>query len=314
MNKLLASICVFIGSACFGMLSTMTKLAYLDGFSTADIVGSQNLFAWIVFFLCSYPHWKKMFSLPNKTILSLIFSGCCSALTGVFYYLSLQTLSAAFAVVLLFQFTWMGIVLDWVYGKNKPTKNKWIAVGFILVGTILAASSGQGNGNESISGIGVCLALLAAVSYTLFINFSGNVATHVPTVLRNFWMVTGAFILTSIVFPPHFLLDHSLTRGLWFWGGFMAIFGAILPAYLFAKGVPRIGTGMATILGAVEFPVVIIFSSYLLKEQTTGLQWSGIFIIFIGILISVGKDMKRKSGKFKMLTIYEYVKGKRQAS
>lgn len=314
MNKFLAGIFVFIGSACYGMLSTMTKLAYVDGFSTANIVGSQNLIAWIVFWVCCCPYWKKMFSLPLKTIVSLILSGCCTALTGVFYYLSLQTLSASFAVVLLFQFTWIGIMLDWICTKKKPTKNQWLAVGFILVGTALAASSGQAGSTQTISGIGVCLGLLSAVFYALFVNFSGNVAVQVPTLIRNAWMVTGALILTSIVFPPQFLVDGSLQRGLWFWGGFMALFGAILPAYLFAKGVPRIGTGMATILGAVEFPVVIIFSSYLLKEQTTWLQWSGIAIIFLGILISVGKDIKRKSKQLKIATIYEYITGKSKAS
>lgn len=313
MTKLLASIFVLVGSACYGMLSTMTKLAYVDGFSTADIIGSQNLFAWIVFWLCCYPHWGKMFNLPLKTIISLILSGCCTALTGVFYYLSLQTLSASFAVVLLFQFTWIGIMLDWIFSKKKPTKNQWIAIGFILVGTALAASSGPVD-TRSISGSGICLALLAAVCYALFVNFSGHVATHVPTLIRNSWMVTGALILSFIVFPPHFLIDQSLQRGLWYWGGFMALFGAILPAYLFAKGVPRIGTGMATILGAVEFPVVIIFSSYLLKEQTTWLQWSGISIIFLGILISVGKDIKNKSRELKITRMYAYLKGKKQAS
>lgn len=313
MNKLLAGIFVFIGSACYGMLSTMTKLAYVEGFSTADIVGSQNLFAWSVFWLCCCPNWKKMFCLPIKTIVALVLSGCCTALTGVFYYLSLKTLSASFAVVLLFQFTWIGIMFDWAWGKNKPTRNKWIAVAFILAGTALAASSGYSDA-AAISGVGVCFALLAAICYALFVNFSGHVATHVPTLIRNAWMVTGALLLTWLVFPPHFLVDHSLQRGLWFWGGFMALFGAILPAYLFAKGVPSIGTGMATILGAVEFPVVIIFSSYLLKEETTWLQWGGILIIFLGILISVGKDIQQKAKVFTMSQIYDYLKGKRKAS
>lgn len=314
MTKFVASILVFLGSACYGMLSTMTKLAYIDGFSTADIVGSQNLFAWLALGIACHTNWKKMFKLPIKTMIALILSGCCTALTGVFYYLSLQTLAASFAVVLLFQFTWMGIMIDWVYRKNKPTKNQWMAIGFILVGTVLAASSGHSDGIQSMSGIGICLALLAAICYALFVNFSGHVAVQVPTLIRNYWMVTGALLLTSIIFPPHFLVDHSLERGLWFWGGFMAIFGAILPAYLFAKGVPRIGTGMATIIGAVEFPVVIIFSSYLLKEQTTWLQWSGISIIFIGILISVGKDINRQARMLKLATIYSYIKGKKQVS
>ena len=297
MNKLIASIFVLSGSASYGMLSTMTKLSYGAGFSTADIVGSSNFIACIIFWLCCFPQWKEMLSLPRKVIGALITSGCCTALTGVFYYLSLQSLSASFAVILLFQFTWIGIIFDWVYRKNKPSKQQWIAVSFILLGTFLAVGQVDFSQQGSITGIG--LGILSAISYALFINFSGHVAIAIPTLIRNAWMVTGALILSFIIFPPQFLWNGSVQNGLWFWGGFMAIFGAVVPVYLFAKGVPTIGIGMAGIFGAIELPVVIIFSSYLLKEQTTLVQWLGVGIIFMGILISVGKQLKESVKDFR---------------
>jgi drug/metabolite transporter (DMT)-like permease len=66
----------------------------------------------------------------------------------------------------------------------------------------------------------------------------------------------------------------------------LSVFGMILPPYLYAKGAPVIETGLASVLGSVELPVVIICSALLLQESTGMLQWIGILIILAGILVS----------------------------
>jgi drug/metabolite transporter (DMT)-like permease len=50
--------------------------------------------------------------------------------------------------------------------------------------------------------------------------------------------------------------------------------------------VPVVGTGLATILAAVELPVVITLSAFVLLEKINILQWVGVIMILIGIFIS----------------------------
>lgn len=290
MNRLSASILVLLGSASYGLLSSITKLAYKQGFTTADVVGSQAFFGFVCFWLISLPHWRQLFALPFTTIAALLASGAISGLTGVFYYLSLQTLTASYAVILLFQFTWMGMLFDWVYRNRRPQPRHWLALVLILGGTFLAAGYHTFTSGAALPLTGIALGLLAAVSYTLFINFSGHVALQVPTIMRNTWMITGTLLLTFSVFPPRFLLDTAVLSNLWLWSSILGMFGVLIPFYLFAKGVPHIGTGLAAILGSVELPVVIIVSSYLLMEQTSLIQWLGIATIFCGVVLSVGKE------------------------
>lgn len=289
MNQLVASIFVFFGSASYGMLSTATKLAYLQGFTTPQVVGSQMFVGCLGFWLSSYSYWRQTVTMPVKTIAALMLTGAMSGLTGIFYYLSLKTLPASYAVILLFQFTWLGMALDYIHHLHKPTSLQKVAASMILFGTILAVGIDTNTNASGITAEGIALGLMAAASYTAFMHLSGLVASGTPTIVRNNWMVLGAVATAFIVFPPYFLIDGALSAGLWQYGGFLGLFGIILPFYFFAKGIPYIGTGRAALLGAVELPVVILFSVWLLQEQLAIVQLAGIMIILAGILLSAIK-------------------------
>ncbi|WP_079910584.1 DMT family transporter [Paenibacillus sp. 32352] len=279
---------VLLGAASYGVLSTFVKLGYQSGFSAAEITGSQVSIGLIVLWLLSLTKLRQMKGITPGIILKLVAGGTFTGLTGYFYYQSLQVLDASFAVLLLFQFTWMGMLLDWLVEKRLPTLFQWIAMVLTLAGTVLASGIVSGTvSRPSASGIG--LGLLAACCYTMFIFFSGRVATHLPALFRSTWMITGAALIVLILMPPQFLWNGSLAQGLWKWGILLAVFGMILPPFLYAKGAPFIETGLAAVLGSVELPVVIICSALLLHEQTYLLQWIGIAIILLGVFVSERK-------------------------
>ncbi|MNW65137.1 EamA-like transporter family protein [compost metagenome] len=65
----------------------------------------------------------------------------------------------------------------------------------------------------------------------------------------------------------------------------LGLFGAFIPPVLFAIGVPHIGGGMAGILGAAELPVAVLLSSFVLHEQVSGLQWTGVVLVLLGVML-----------------------------
>jgi drug/metabolite transporter (DMT)-like permease len=215
-------------------------------------------------------------------------SGTISGLTGIFYYLSLNTLTASFAVILLFQFTWMGLILEWIVYKKMPTTAKWIAMALVLCGSILASAPQLDTSN--INPKGILFGLLSAITYTLFMNFSGRVSNHLHPLIRSTLMVTGGLVTTFLIFPPAFLVNGDLGKGLWIWGILIGLFGSIIPSILFMKGIPQIGTGLAAILASIELPVVIVVSAIFLQEKTGLMQWLGILFILLGIVFSERGD------------------------
>ncbi|GER91018.1 multidrug transporter [Dictyobacter vulcani] len=305
MKKFTASMLVLMGAASFGVLSTIVKLSYGMGFSTAEVTSSPLFFGCLCLWILGIPSFKELRQLSFMTISKLLVSGIFSGLTGVFYYLALQSLPASLGVILLFQFVWMGFLLEWILQKRRPGSQQWIAITIVLIGTVLAAGY-EALHFEHLSMAGILLGLLAAASYTGNIAVNGRVELNVSPILRSTLMVTGGAIITMLIFPPLFLFNGSLVRGLWIFALLLAIFGVIIPPYLYARGIPTIGSAMASILGSIELPVVIITSALILKEHITPIQWLGVILILFGIFISEQRIFNRKMLKRRIQYIDPY--------
>lgn len=293
---------VLVGACSFGLLSTFVKKAYESGFHVGEVVGSQNLFGvimlWTLVFVTAkftkQPAARQVFKVTKGQTLSLMAVGTTTGLTGMLYYTALQYISASFAIILLFQFTWMGILLEAIIERKRPGKDKIVSLILLFVGIIMASGYLVGDQKE-ISWLGVALGLLSAITYALFIWFSGKTAKQVVPITRSAIMLSGSFILVMLVFPPHFLINGSLNEGLLPWGLLLALFGIVIPPLFYAIGVPRIGGGLATILSAAELPTAIIMSYVALSESVNWLQWLGVGITMFGIALP--ELMKRKKGQ-----------------
>lgn len=297
-------ILVLLGAASYGVLSTFVIFAYDQGFTVQQTVGAQNLFGWVMmglvtgFFLLrrkrpTAGNVRQTARITGKTGIQLLIVGTTISLTGMLYYNSLQTIPASVAIVLLFQFTWIGVLLDAFIQRKKPGKTRIIAVLILFVGTLLAGNLVGGFGQLTVSG--VVYGLLSAVSYSFFILFSGRVAPEAPAIKKSFIMATGSLLLAFIVYPPFFLIDGSLMGGLFLWAALLALFGVVIPTLFFAIGVPHIGGSLASVLGAAELPTAVILSAFVLRETVTALQWAGVIIILAGIAFPEWVRHRRKA-------------------
>ena len=61
---------------------------------------------------------------PLKQALLLFVAGTSASFTGIFYYASLKTVPASIAIILLFQFVWVGIIIEAVATKTLPSREK----------------------------------------------------------------------------------------------------------------------------------------------------------------------------------------------
>ncbi|MDQ0920931.1 EamA family transporter [Paenibacillus sp. V4I5] len=182
-------------------------------------------------------------------------------------------------------------MLEAIVERKRPGKDKILSLVVLFVGIIMA-SGYLGGGQEAVSWIGVTLGLLAAVTYALFIWFSGKTAKQVAPITRSAIMLSGSFILVMLVFPPHFLINGSLHEALLPWALLLALFGVVIPPLFYAIGVPHIGGGLATILSAAELPTAVVMSYVVLNESVNWLQWLGVGITMFGIALP--ELMKRK--------------------
>lgn len=272
------SLIVFLGGCSYGVVSTFVKLSYKGGFVANEITGAQYFFGAILLWVTAL--FIAKIKLEFKQLIIIMLSGTPMGLTGFFYNHCLEYINASFAIILLLQFTWISVMLQFIFDKKIPDRKNVTAIGIILFGSILA--SGVFRNSVTFSFIGIGWGLLAATSFSTFIFISGRNSANVHPILKSAIMATGAVLVVFILMPPTFLFNGALVHGLFKYGIFIGFFGLLLPAILFNIGMPKVG-GLGSILSASELPMAVIMSTLVLHETVSLLQWVGVIVILVGI-------------------------------
>jgi len=281
LNVLKYSIFAILGAISYGTLSTMVKLGFKDGFSSGELIGSQYLVGWVIIAAIYLFSFNYKISLKNAG--QLLFTGLMTALVGITYAVSVSELPASIAVVFLFQFTWIGVVIESIMTRTWPSKSKLVAILLLVIGTLMAGAIF----NQSLSSLsmkGVLFGLLAALFFALYMVLSSKVATQEAAPKRLFFISTGAFLTISLTTNPVHLVTQLTETSLWRYGLLLGVLGVVVPFFLFAISMPKIGAGLGTILCAAELPSAMVVSVIFLGELVTPLQWSGMFLIVLGIM------------------------------
>ena len=280
------------------MLASFVKMAYKQGFTTAEVTISQYVFAIICLLVINF-FIKNTQTATNKNIFKLILSGTSMGFTSVLYYLCVKYINASIAVVLLMQSVWIGVLIEAFISKKVPSFAKIIAVVFVLFGTALATSI---FGSEiKFDFKGFLFGFLAAVSFSITLYSTNSVAKELNAFKRSLFMLFGGgtivliFSLLTQLLPTYFDL-HLISEEfisiktfdasiLYTWGILLSVFGTVLPPILLNKGFPLTGVGLGSIVSAVELPVSVTFAFIFLQEQVLFSQWIGILIILGAVLL-----------------------------
>lgn len=277
---------VGLGAASYGMLATMVKLAYIEGYTTAEVTSSQILLGLLGMFLINA--FRKNKKAANnirptqKNKLHLIIAGTSMGFTSVFYYLAVVYIPVSIGIVLLMQTVWMGVVLEAILTKKLPGIRKIVAVLIVLIGTAMATN--LINTNEIPDWRGIVLGLMAAAAFTANMFASNRIAIHLSAPRRSLYMLVGGaaivLLFTAITWPGNYNTAIFIK-----WGLILALFGTIIPPLLLNEGFPHTGIGLGSIVSSLELPVSVTMAFILLNEKVTLIQWMGIALIIAAVVI-----------------------------
>lgn len=292
---------VALGATSYGMLATIVKLAYKEGFSTAEVTASQFTFG-IIILLLTYFFTKKQSDekATSKDVRNLMLAGTSMGFTSVLYYLCVKYINASIAVVMLMQSVWIGVLIEVLQTKKTPSLTKIVSVLLVLLGTAFATNIL--NTDIELNTTGLIFGFLAACSFSMTLFTTNSVATHLKATKRSLFMLLGGGIIVAIFgfvtqigpnnfdFMRGFISDSAQVRDFNFeifytWGIILSVFGTIIPPILLNKGFPNTGVGLGSIISSIELPVSVLFAFMLLKEQVLLIQWIGIAIILFAIVL-----------------------------
>ncbi|MFH6963421.1 EamA family transporter [Flavobacterium plurextorum] len=285
-NVLKGVFLVALGATTYGMLATFVKMAYTEGYTTAEVTTSQFILGILgILLINAFQKVKNKgtaVKASSKNIFSLMLAGTSLGMTSLFYYLAVKYIPVSIGIVLLMQTVWMGVLLEMILEKKLPSKQKVIAVLIVLVGTVLATNII--NNDVALDWRGIVWGVLAAASFTTTMFTANRVATEISSAQRSLYMLLGgAVIIFSFAF---FTQTGSFNLDIFFkWGIILALFGTIIPPMLLNLGFPLTGIGLGSIVSALELPVSVMMAYVLLNEKVIFSQWIGIVLIILAIII-----------------------------
>jgi drug/metabolite transporter (DMT)-like permease len=290
-NKVIKGVVlVALGATSYGMLATFVKLAYKEGFTTAEVTSSQFIYGIIgILFINLFQRIKNKNSATkanSKNILHLMIAGTSMGMTSVFYYLAVKYIPVSIGIVLLMQTVWMGVLLEWFLDKKAPSLQKTLAVLVIIIGTGLAINILKIDFNDTTIDWtkGLFWGLLAAASFTTTMFTANKVALGISSAQRSLFMLLGGAIIVFSFGLFTQTTDFNVeifTK----WGIVLALFGTIIPPMLLNAGFPLTGIGLGSIVSSLELPVSVLMAYFLLNEELQLIQWIGILLIIIAIVI-----------------------------
>lgn len=283
---------VFLGGVCYGVMATTTKLALENGFTWQQAVASQPYFGMVLFFVAvavSLLAGKRLVKISRTTAFKLFGLGTASFLTSVLYNCALPHMSASLAITLLFQYTWMGVVLQVIVTRKKPRLSEVVSALVIIAGTICASGVLSAD-LSSIPPTCIFLCLLSAVSMAIYMHLSGRTANDLPPVQRGMTVCFGACLFATVICPD-FFVSGVVERGIWKYGFILGAAGLVFPVILFGIGAARISTGLATIMASSELPAGILMTVIVLGESLDALRVFGIIAIMLGVVIAQLPDL-----------------------
>jgi drug/metabolite transporter (DMT)-like permease len=285
---------VGLGATSYGMLATFVKMAYEENYSTAEVTVAQFVLGILgILSINAFQKNRKgntVVKASRKNIFQLMLAGTSLGLTSVFYYLTVKYIPVSIAIVLLMQTVWMGVLLEMMLDKKRPSTQKIISVFIVLIGTVLATNLLQTEIQLDWRGIG--LGLLAAASFTTTMFTANRVAIGISSAQRSLYMLLGgavivfAFAMVTQSTPFNFNIFMK-------WGIILSLFGTIIPPMLMNAGFPLTGIGLGSIVSALELPVSVLMAYFLLNETVNALQWFGITLI-LGAIILMNANPKKE--------------------
>lgn len=280
MNKYIAL--VALGAASFGMLSSFAKIAYGQGYVAAEITLAQATlgggFLWLVSLLKGE---KKAGTSGGEKW--LFFAGMGMGVSAYTYYLSVQFIPASLAIVLLMQMTWISIFAEWALFKRKPKRYEFIITAIILVGTVLAGDMLYAD-MQQLSVRGILYALVSALMYAVYVIATSRLGNDTPVFRKSALMVSGSVTIIFLINAKTVVTSTHIDLGLLGWGSFLALFGTVIPPYLFTKGMPKIGAGLSAVLLTMELPVAILCAHFIVHEPINITQITGIAVMIAAIV------------------------------
>lgn len=286
---------IFWGSSCLFVdyLKTHTPATSVQITAIRIVLAALVLNLWLIVKGKGF----SLYKISGKSWLLCAISGFCSVVAmGMFYYSCMVETSAAVAVILLYTAPLFVMIMSLFFFKEKMTVQKMVAFVIAIVGCALVSGIASGS---RISALGIFLGLMSGFTYSLYGIFTSlfmkeNKDTLTFTALSFFFAAIGALVISKPWEIVKFTLEVEnipLTLIMYL---LLAICTAVIPFFLYSKGIEGVKPDVASILAFSEPLMACVFGTAVLGQDMDIFGVIGIVCVCAAIVV-LNVNFKKKA-------------------
>jgi drug/metabolite transporter, DME family len=268
---------IALAAVLWAIAATVASSLFQTGVSPLELAMARAVIAAIG--LGIVHQWQPRSQLGNWQILAL---GISLALVTLAYYIAIERLAVAIAVVI--QYTAPALIVVWTMLKNRKAPALSVTIALVAAIAGVALISELPSGDFELDGLGLLMAVLSALCFASYTLLSESVvATYGAvgvmfrafTISSLFWI---AFQFTQGVPDALFTPDHL-------WGVFfVGIGGTLIPFSLYCWGIERVQSERGAIAATLEPLAAAIFAWLGLGQTLSVMQILGGMLVLIAVV------------------------------
>jgi drug/metabolite transporter (DMT)-like permease len=287
-QKIVGIIFAFIAAIGFSAKAIMVKLAYIDAVDAITLLALRMAFS-LPFFLIVAAKTNRntrSLALSNKDKFAVAGLGLIGYyLASYLDFLGLQYISAGLERLILFLYPTMVVLISALIFKHKIGRTVWFALLVSYAGIALVFLHDMHVlQHDALSGS--VLVFASALAYAMYLVGAGHIIARIGATRFTAYVMTVACVACLLQFAvTHSVADLNLPFRVYGLSIAMALFSTVLPAFLLAAAMRRIGSMHTSMVGSVG-PISTIYLAYLfLGERLSLVQISGSILVLAGVLI-----------------------------
>lgn len=280
------------GAICFSTKAIFVKLAYRDtDIDAVSLLALRMIFS-LPFFLISafaYSSRSNNVRFTARDWFVVAVTGCLGYYaSSLLDFLGLKLISAGIERLILFIYPTLVLMISSLVMKVKINRIQWWAVAITYGGLLFAFLGEAGLQIQSPAKFykGSLLIFACAFTYAAYIVSSGQLIPRLGAGKFNSFAMSFAAVGVLI----HFLIISNRSLFHLSWSVYeyalaMAIISTVVPSYLVAEGIRRIGSDNTAIVSSVGPVSTILQAHWLLFESVSFLEIAGTVLIIVGVLM-----------------------------
>ncbi|GAB3945085.1 DMT family transporter [Spirosoma harenae] len=280
---------VFLAAFCFATKGILIKLAYQYPIDSISLLTLRMLFAlpFYVVILLRIAQKQPPVPLTFRQWMALAFYGITGYyLASFFNFLGLVYITASLERILLFIYPTFVLLINAIGFRRPISKLQIVALLLTYAGILLAF---WGNIETSVQKdvmLGAFWVILSGLVYAIYLVGSDRMIALVGSQRYTCYAMIAATVPTVIHCAIQNRLDlDSYPMPVYALGLGMGIFVTVIPTFMIAEGIKRVGSGNASIIASIGPIFTIVLSSSIINETISIEQIVGTLLVLTGVFL-----------------------------